>query len=174
MPEAAPAPAPAETLSKRDVSRLLGRSKRTVDRYMREGLLPFTHAPGANGVEARFRREDVEAFQRAERAPVTRAVARPSLPAAPIPVPIQPPALEMQAVDALAGRIAELAREWWPPAKPDPKPWLTLSEAVAFSGLTRSYLVREARSGVSALAVRDMGRGSRGGRWRFSRESLTR
>jgi hypothetical protein len=41
---------------------------------MTEGLLPFRHVKGRNGVEAEFLREDVEAFKLREDAPVTRAV----------------------------------------------------------------------------------------------------
>jgi hypothetical protein len=59
-------------------------------------------------------------------------------------------------------------------ARSETKVWLTLDEAVPASGLTRKWLLAWAESGAGAIAVRDMGRGARGGRWRFSREGLTR
>jgi hypothetical protein len=57
-------------------------------------------------------------------------------------------------------------------AKPTPKPWLSLDEASAFSGLTRAWLLKEAESGEGSIAIRDMGKHARGGRWRFLRDDL--
>lgn len=65
------------------------------------------------------------------------------------------------------------------PAQTAPeKPWLTLEEAAAYAGLTKSWLKAQAEAtidgGKSILAIRDMGKFAPGGRWRFGRESLRR
>lgn len=52
------------------------------------------------------------------------------------------------------------------------RPWLTLDEAVEFSGLTRPWLLHEAEAGQGSIAIRDMGKHTRGGRWRFFRDDL--
>lgn len=66
-----------DEMSKREVCEFLGKSKRTIDRYMTEGLLQFRHVKGRNGWEAAFPREAVEAFKRHEHdPPLTRAVTR--------------------------------------------------------------------------------------------------
>ena len=70
--------------------------------------------------------------------------------------------------DALALLAAALARI--APAAA-PKPWLTLAEAVVYSGLPASYLVRRAREGWTAAI--DVGTGDKAF-WRFNREGLTR
>lgn len=74
------------------------------------------------------------------------------------------------------------------PLPPPPmRPWLTLAEAVAYSGFTKKFLLEHASEYAQAsadgmldeyneayesIAMRDMGRGARGGRWRFHRLSL--
>lgn len=59
-------------------------------------------------------------------------------------------------------------------AQPAWKPWLTLNEAVTFSGLTRAWLLHRAETGDLPEWIRDMGKGSHGGRWRFLRSALCR
>jgi hypothetical protein len=56
-------------------------------------------------------------------------------------------------------------------AQPE-RPWLTLPEAAEQSGLTERWLVQAAEK--NTRGIRDMGRGSRGGRWRFHRSFLAR
>ena len=81
---------------------------------------------------------------------------------------------------AVLQRVLEVARQ----PLPAPRPWLTVDEAVEFSGLTKQWLRSLAESAVKGavegdltplevrIAIRDMGKGSRGGRWRFHRDSL--
>ena len=63
---------------------------------------------------------------------------------------------------------------------PAPRPWLTLDESAQFSGLTKRWLLEQAETVHqdgplhSTLSIRDMGKHSPGGRWRFHRESLER
>jgi hypothetical protein len=54
----------------------------------------------------------------------------------------------------------------------DAKPWLTLEEASVYSGLTRKWLLEQTASPKRVVAVRDMGKYARGGRWRFNRKDL--
>jgi hypothetical protein len=76
----------------------------------------------------------------------------------------------------LAVHLAALARAYPAPAAEPPrvKPWLTLDEAVAFSGLTARWLLEQAKSDKPLVTVREMGRGARGGRWRFFRGDLVK
>src|ERR1035438_6442490 len=53
-------------------------------------------------------------------------------------------------------------------------PWLTIEEAVAWSGLTKRWLLECAKGRLLPVDpwaephhIRDMGKGTRGGRWRF-------
>lgn len=55
--------------------------------------------------------------------------------------------------------------------------WLTLRQATVYSGMPKSWLVDFAENApahkvTSPVRVRDLGKGARGGRWRFHRESL--
>jgi hypothetical protein len=54
--------------------------------------------------------------------------------------------------------------------RPEAKPWLTLEEAADFSGLTQAWLLRQAEG--SAPFVLDLGKHSRGGRYRFRRKDF--
>jgi hypothetical protein len=47
--------------------------------------------------------------------------------------------------------------------------WMTVDEAVEHSHLSRSWLTAAAQAGT--VTVRDMGKGARGGRWRFYRRA---
>jgi excisionase family DNA binding protein len=55
---------------------------------------------------------------------------------------------QTEVVNAIAQRIHELAREWWPPKPAAPTPFLSLDEAARYSGLPRRLLVRWARNGT--------------------------
>lgn len=52
-----------------------------------------------------------------------------------------------------------------------PKPWLTLAEAVEYSGLPANYLVQQARA--DTIRAVNVGRGAREF-WRFNREGLSK
>ena len=71
--------------------------------------------------------------------------------------------------DALALLTAALARI--APAAPVVRPWLTLAEAVEYSGLPAAYLVASARKGT--FRAINVGTGAREF-WRFSREGLSK
>ena len=64
--------------------------------------------------------------------------------------------------------LAAIAQAFPPP---QPKPWLTLSEAEAYSGLPRAWLIAQARAG--ALRAVNVGHGAREF-WRFNREGLAK
>jgi hypothetical protein len=64
--------------------------------------------------------------------------------------------------------LAALARAFPAPA-PVVRPWLTLREADAYSGLPAPYLLAQARAG--APFARNVGQGTRP-RWRFNRDAL--
>lgn len=67
------------------------------------------------------------------------------------------------AFDAIVGSL----RAATPPA---PKPWLTVDEAVEYSGLPRGYLLKRAREGWDAAV--DVSTGGAHQFWRFNRAAL--
>jgi hypothetical protein len=165
-------PAQSKTLTKREVIEYLGKSKRTVATYIADGRLPVQYVNGPNGKQAIFAREAVERFKREMDEPMSRAV----VPANGQSYSAKPESTELVrasgAVDpfaALATHLAKLATAF---PSSDPKPWLTLDEAVEWSGLTRGYLLYLTET--DAVCVRDMGKHSRGGRWRFNRAALAK
>lgn len=144
-------------MTKREVIEYLGRSKRTIETYISEGRLPVVYINGPNGKQAEFDREAVEALKRDLDTPMVRAIPETAVQAiAPTLAP-----LAESLVSALRGFHPELV-----------KPWLTLSEASEYSGLTKAWLMEQGF--VHGITVRDMGSGSRGGRWRFFRDDLGR
>jgi hypothetical protein len=76
--------------------------------------------------------------------------------------------------EAIANALVE--RLLNPPAPalvtPAPKPWLTLAAASEFSGLTRRWLLGQTKMIAPKIGILDMGKGARGGQWRFSRADL--
>jgi hypothetical protein len=84
-----------------------------------------------------------------------------------------PAAPEPRGFLAIPAALIDLLRERREQREPL-KPWLTLDEAAEYSGLTRAWLLKEAEAGQGAIAIRDMGRFARGGRWRFLRADLER
>ena len=70
----------------------------------------------------------------------------------------------------LAAHLAALAKAFPPPA--EAKPWLTLAEAAAYSGLPAAWLVAQAREGGKKWVV-NVGQGTKA-HWRFNREALAR
>ena len=77
---------------------------------------------------------------------------------------------------ALPTWLQQALQELQPLKAPQPKPWLTLDEAEAFSGLTKNYLRKRAGAREGELTrgdgIKDMGKHAPGGRWRFHRDSL--
>jgi excisionase family DNA binding protein len=145
-------------MTKREVCEYLGKSIRTVAEYIASGKLPATYINGKNGREARFDRAEVEHLKNSLDTPMVRAV---PAAAGSTEVAVRPDPLA-----GLAAHFQTLA------APPQVKPWLTIEEAVAYSGLTRAWLLKEADAGQGSIAIRDMGRGAHGGRWRFLRDDL--
>ena len=177
MPSTGAKTALSPTMTKAEVIEYLGKSKRSVETYVSSARLRAKYVHGANGKTLSFERADVEAFKVSMEAPwepnapiqraVPAAVATAQM-SAPAPTAIQAYAAN---VDPLAALAALLNR---PAESPKPKDWLTLDEAVTVSGLTRTWLLNETASRKPLVAIRDMGKGARGGRWRFNRVSLER
>lgn len=161
-------------MSKPEVCEYLGKSKRTVETFIAKGRLGVGYFQGPNGKTAIFNRSDVEALKRDIDTPMYRAVpandtARPGSIAL-VPAPTQTPADSR--VDSIAAALFahfEAGRLSAPP--PVVKPWLSLKEAVDYSGLPASYLVQQALEG-SIRAV-DVGTGTKTF-WRFNREALAK
>lgn len=175
MPSSGAQPAKSKTLSKREVIEYLGKSKRTVETYISSGRLPVQYINGANGKQAIFDRADVERFKRDMEEPMVRAV---------VPAGTTAPrdsTYERSAVTALAktGEVGDFARLLDAIVRvrevdAQPKrwaPWLTLPEAVEFSGLPASYLLAQARAGT--IRALNVGTGAREF-WRFHRASLAK
>jgi hypothetical protein len=158
-----------EFMSKAEVCELLGKSKRTVETFVSRGRLGVGYFAGANGKTAQFRRAEVEALKRELETPFYR----------PAPVTSFPEhehsatsVVRVASADPLAGLAAHLAR--LATAYPSPaseKPWLTLDEAAAWSGLPKGWLLAEAKAGNSF--ARNASKGARAS-WRFNRELLKR
>jgi hypothetical protein len=188
MPAAKPAP-DAEWLTKRDAARFLGISNRQLERRAYEGYIAkrfLPRKPTDRSQTVEYKREDLVALKAG--APNMSAVVRKEPKAKVLPKPnaaytepAQPAASAALAVvhdaprngdpwDALAAKLAGLAAAF-PTAAPA-KPWLTLDEAVAWSGLSRAYLLRRAREGWAAAV--DQSAGAARQQWRFNREGLAR
>lgn len=162
-------------MSKAEVVGYLGKSKRTVETFVSKGRLGVSYFEGPNGKTAIFQRSEVEALKIDIDTPTYRATpetatsrqgfaylgAAPSGAAALLTGP---------SGDPLAFLAAALARMAPQPA-PVVKPWLTLSEAVDYSGLPATYLVQQARA--RKMRAVNVGTGERAF-WRFNREGLTK
>lgn len=176
MPSSAAQTAKTKTLTKREVIDFLGKSKRTVEIYIHDGRLPCQYFNGPNGKTAVFDRAAVEALKRDLDTPTVRAV-----PAGPQTTSthvntrhdMNGEALALRSVssgDPLALLTTALAR-FVPAPAPVIKPWLTLSEAVDYSGLPSTYLVQAARAGT--IRAVNVGTGEKAF-WRFNREGLSK
>jgi len=161
-------------MTKAEVIDYLGKSKRTVETFVARGRLGVSYVAGPNGKTARFRRSEVEALKRDIETPTHRAV--PLAPAAITldprrePLPESGLAWKAPSGDPLALLTAAFAR--LVPAQPAVvRPWLSLAEAVDYSGLPARYLVQGAISGT--IRAVNVGSGDRAF-WRFSRDGLTR
>jgi excisionase family DNA binding protein len=165
-------------MTKAEVCEYLGKSKRTVDSYMASGRLPVRYFKGVNGRQSIFDRAAVERFKADSEIPMVRAVPeqRPNsgwrsqlVPASEVAPKTAVAVTSAADAQAVATTIAAVLREAMQPA-PAVKPWLTLSEASDYSGLSESYLVRAARDG----SIRAINLARNGGRafWRFNRDAL--
>lgn len=177
MPSSAARTAKAKTLTKREVIEFLGKSKRTIEMYIHDGRLPCRYFNGPNGKTAVFDRAAVEALKLDLDTPTVRAVADmrgAALQAVPLHlrdmVESRAAVRQVMNPDPVALLTAAIARMAPPPA-PVVKPWLTLSEAVDYSGLPATYLVHEARA--RKIRAVNVGTGAKEF-WRFNREGLTK
>lgn len=162
--------AKTRTMTKRDVIEYLGKSKRTVETYIAGGRLAVAYINGPNGKQATFDRADVERFKREMDEPMARAVAVQQHESNGTAHPSSMAVAPVARPDALQQILASLL-QGYPMQRP--KPWLTLQEAVEFSGLPASYLVQMAENGSGTIRAIDVGR-REGGRWRFHRASLAK
>ena len=159
-PEEAPA-----TMTKREVCAHLGKSKRTVETYISDGRLPCEYVNGPNGKQLSFRAEDVERMKRDIDMPIARTPPVCTDTATPVPST----ALAYRAdSDPFAGLAAHLARlgAAFPSKPPALKPYVTLAEAVEYSGLPAAFLISQAREG--SIDAVNVGKGKKEF-WRFAK-----
>jgi excisionase family DNA binding protein len=148
-----------------EAAQQLGASTRTIARWIAERRIATQRRPvrGRKPVVV-VDPQDVERIKSEQQTPVV-------LTEAAAPSQKSDNALAVRA--APGGELAQLVSCFEALRAPAPlKPWLTTNEASAFSGLTRGWLLGEAESGVGSIAIRDMGKHARGGRWRFLRADL--
>lgn len=131
-------------MTKSEVCEYLGKSARSVTDYVSAGKLPARYVNGANGRSAVFDRTEVEAFKSSLETPVVKAVATVE------PHAVSPPAVSNDSFAGFADRLERLTRisAAISPAAPEPKCWLTLAEACAYTGLSASFLRRQAEGGA--------------------------
>lgn len=171
MPSPAAKQQPSETMSKPEVCEYLGKSKRTVETFIAKGRLGVGYFQGPNGKTAVFRRSEVEALKLDIDTPMYRAVPVDHI--VDVNKKVEPqtalvPAPTDSRVDSFAAALFahfETGRL----SAPVVKPWLTLKEAVDYSGLPASYLVQQAKEGTFRAV--DVGTGAKTF-WRFNREAL--
>lgn len=175
----------AATMTKKEVIEYLGKSARTIETLVRAGRLPVKYFNGSNGKQASFERADVDRLKADIAVPMVRATA--SYAPAPAVAPVVSPAVsndtglvpfgsDAPAAVALAQSIAVALRDGLRGESPrgdEPKPWLTLDEAAAWSGLPKSWLLAQARADslMSSVVIINVGTRERP-RWRFNREAL--
>jgi hypothetical protein len=155
----------SEWLSKRDAARMLGVSERQIERRAAAGTIRSrrdSRRPDQTAAPVLFSREDVEAIKAGtpnyhpvvEKAPLAQLEASESkgiLPAAPVGL----------------GSLLEHVAQRLGPVRPEPKPWLNLEDAVAYSGLPEGLLKH---LGPELLARGDALRYKRA--WYFRRAAL--
>lgn len=195
MPAPKPAAAPAEWLPKEQAAKLLGVKVRALERREAQGYIEKQiqpRKPTERAARVLYSRADIVALK----AGTPNVHAREVDPDAPVSIDTAQPAsnrlkpsqdgstalavrngggtaaLQRAGFIAYDGFIEQLARAVDVLARPKPetRPWLTLDEAVAYSGLTRKWLLQNAE--MDSNLVLDMGSHARGGRWRFNREGL--
>lgn len=146
-------------LTKPDAAALLGVATRQIERREAAGQLrkrTLPRAPGETSARVVYSRADLLALKAgapneyaADNGTPTTALAAAGVP--------------FDFVGAFASALAALK-----PDAPAPRPWLTLDEAAAASGLTARYLL----ANVDYLQALDLGAHTRGGRWRFRLDAL--
>lgn len=152
---------PAGFITKKEAARRLDRSESRVAAMAGKEIQSIGREnPQIKQLVTLFHEGDIERILYERKHPpaaVTAVVAKPSKPqlALPAPEPAQP----------ISTRIT--------------RPWLTLDEAAEYSGLTKRWLLaqaedaeRQADPGGWPIVIRDMGKHSPGGRWRFHRDCL--
>lgn len=161
------AAAKSSTLSKREVIQILGKSKRTVEGYVKTGRLAAQYFTGPNGLQLSFRAEDVERLKRDIDTPVPRVVV---VPEAEVPADKPSAALGPHIPDASRFQhfLAEVLRARTVDRL---RPWLPLAEAAEYSGLPASYLLAQARAGT--MRAVNVGSGTKEF-WRFHRAGLAK
>jgi excisionase family DNA binding protein len=174
----------ARTLTKAEACKLLGKSERTVNTYMSDGRLAFQLVGG----KAFFDRAAVERLKADLDTPVVRGSLAASSdigqPRSATLNPDQPGSNALARIDpenvkTVADACAAALRSGLQPLepKPTPKPWLTLAEAVEYSGLPAAYLMGQAKASrdgfttYHGIVVINVG-SDKQHRWRFQRDSL--
>lgn len=138
----------------------IGASTRKLRRLAHDGEIRRQHIPPAPGRPYQsmvYNAEDVIAYK-----------ARASAGDSPDGTPFVSPAASYAPASALPQALELLAKSLAPP--PRVKRWLTLDEAIEYSGLPRGYLLKSARAAVCAFAL-NVGTHERP-RYRFDRDQL--
>jgi len=127
-------------MTKREVCKYLGKSKRTIEGYVVRGHLNVDHVPGPNGPVAIFDRAAVKKFRRewAERSSYPSLVRRGSIDPSAATVVVRRPPAKPLALPPVAPAYQPVTLDTYVP----------LGEAAKRSGLPKSYLLSQAREGA--------------------------
>jgi hypothetical protein len=175
---AAPTQTNDEWITKEEAAKMLGVSTRQIERLAARGLIQRRYIKPGKG--NRYGQTQVQGAAVLTMTKERQAAMRGDSGDGSTRVAVAPAARSQTALatnaqadffTGLAAHLAKLSAAFPPPAK---NPWLTLDEAAEFSGLTKAWLLEQAASVVPMLAIRDMGKHARGGRWRFFRGDLER
>lgn len=176
-------PARAEWLTKQEAAKFLKVSIRQVERREAAGYLEKRvgeRGPMDRAGAVLYSRADLEALKAGKPNIHAREVREEA--ANPKPIRDAENAVALRGQEPNSGQIARVtssevlkslaelitAARSGPPL--EPKPWMTLAEAVEYSGLPASWLLARARDGVK-WAI-DVGQGGARQFWRFNREGL--
>jgi hypothetical protein len=182
-----PASTKAEWLPKAEAAALLDVAPRTLERHEAKGYIEKRNAPRGplgRGNEVEYSVADILALKAGKPNVHARPVAEESSMAlAPVngsPATVAPSTALARRNDKDAGPFAGLAAQlaglaafaaqYGPPA--EGKPWLSLREAIDYSGLPKANLLKRARAGtlraelVSGESAREV--------WKFNREALAK
>lgn len=167
----------SQRMTKSQVCKYLGKSKRSIESYVAKGLLSVEHMAGPNGTVAVFDRAAVRKFKTdwanrfsyeslAEKGAIVPAgpialAPRPAKPLA-LPAPAAAPGPDNSGFEALAAHLAKLSALY-----PDPTlaVYVPLDEAARLSGLPKTFLLQQAKAGI-AWAINAATTGKRPV-WRF-------
>jgi hypothetical protein len=144
-----------KTLTKHEVIALLGKSKRTIDTYMKDGRLPYHYVHGPNGKQAEFHAADVERLKRDLDTPIERGVVE----RAPNGLALVPDTVA--ALTPLVDEIASAIRciDLTPQASAPRAVYVSLKDACAITGLSAAT-IRALAEGVE-IKTRPYGGGVR-------------